>query len=205
MTPETIPAHPAPDTLRPGAYVAIDGDPASPGAWAAYLDPRGWNGWAVPYFDRAAVDRLIGVREGDDHGPALAWAPDGLTVLDLAARRDRPRETGLDWTPVLIGGTPYWSVGGGAWIWAEVETIPARIDGEGPAWPLLTAEEEHMGLVRATVPLSWMLAHPDEWAGMLDDDGDDLATPERPLGSRPGALGVGTVDILARFDLGADL
>lgn len=104
----------APAGLRP-ALVAIDGD-ADRGVFPALVPARRWNGWAVPLFDRSAVDGIAERERRDDGTPALRWS--SADVL-LEAQESEGPTYWVTVPRVTIGGMSYWQVGDG-WVWAEL-------------------------------------------------------------------------------------
>lgn len=72
-----------------------------------WSDGRRWNGSGMPYFERAAVDTLVGL------GFALVW--DGTTLH--CNQGDEPAAYPA---VVMPDGAPAWGVGAGDWLWHQV-------------------------------------------------------------------------------------
>lgn len=114
--------------------VALDGVPENGGAFAALAEPRGWNGWLIPWFsrvevERMAADRRVFVLEGSD-APVLRFVgPDARALLEGTA--DDGTDGGVYWRTVerrvFSDGVERFCVGDG-WIWAEVEPLEGDDD-----------------------------------------------------------------------------
>lgn len=123
------------------ALVGIDGQAHGEAAegcfWAHAADVSlwRWNGWAVPMFTRAEVDRIaaqcrafnaaLSPDEVADCGAlVLTWDGDVLVSFDPHYPDEEPtrEEPGA-----LPDGTPVWGVGDG-WCWSEVEMVGIPAD-----------------------------------------------------------------------------
>lgn len=96
------PAPPAP--FRAGTVTAE----CLPGVvLACYGNGDRWNGYGMPYFARAEVERLMAF------GYALHWMGDTVVCY----QDDEPE----DYEPVVMpDGVPAWGVGAGSWLWDAV-------------------------------------------------------------------------------------
>lgn len=118
------------------ALVGIDGqahgDARDGHFWAHAADVSlwRWNGWAVPMFTRAEVDRLaeqmrqhnatLDADELEDMGAlVLTWDGDVLVTFDPHYPDEEPTREEPGHLP---DGTPVWGVGDG-WCWSEVEMV----------------------------------------------------------------------------------
>jgi hypothetical protein len=77
-----------------------------------------WNGFAIPYFDRAAVDLIIhDVMQFADENTA-AWDGDVVVLTDNVGTPD-------EWVervePTVIDGVQRWCIGGGSWVWFDFD------------------------------------------------------------------------------------
>lgn len=106
------------EVMRPG-FVSIEGDPFRP-LFACWLDGRDWNGWAVPYLTRDAVDALRAVL-ADETGSAnrLEWSPTAPEVLLEGYADGGPVEWRTVERVTAPDGSSAWAVGDG-WVWSEV-------------------------------------------------------------------------------------
>ena len=83
-----------------------------------------WNGWEVPYFTRATVDRIVAdtatllAEYGPDTVEAVRWDGDTVVIVAMAGTEEEYTER---ITAVDIDGTPHWGVGGFAWTWESWE------------------------------------------------------------------------------------
>jgi hypothetical protein len=85
-----------------------------------WSDGSSWNGWGMPYFERATVDRLIKLSEENFLMP-LKWSGDGEEVIVL----DEDYEGGFYNLPAReINGVKTWDVGSGSWCWDGVVITP---------------------------------------------------------------------------------
>lgn len=99
-----------------------------------------WNGWAMPHFDRAAVNQLMALCPG-----LLRWKDDREQVV---VPIDTGDDAGEEWAPeclMLAGGeiVEAWGIGAGSWCWEGFEP-----DQEEPVPPT------------DTQMLDWLFAHP---------------------------------------------
>lgn len=101
------------------AVVSIEGD-AEAVSFPALIAGSRWNGWAVPYFARAAVDAMLPVFLDDDGAPVLRWSGVAGTTL-LLVDDDGDSRVWLEVPPVWVDGVCYWGVGAGGWVWLEVD------------------------------------------------------------------------------------
>lgn len=99
---------PAPVMMR-GTVTAdfLPDDVALP-CWA---DDRRWNGWGMPYFDRATVNRLMEMGVGPMH-----W--DGEKVVSNMG--DDPEDIDIYEPFTAPDGSQIWGVGAGYWTWDRV-------------------------------------------------------------------------------------
>lgn len=86
-------------------------------------NPGGWNNFACPYFDRAAIDNLIAAtnavaKDCPDGTETMSWDGDVL-VLTSPAYPGEESVTKLH--PADINGRLYWTPGAFEWCWAEAE------------------------------------------------------------------------------------
>lgn len=124
-----------------------------------------WNGWGMPYFERAQVEQLIALQPG-----ALHWDGDKVVAtLEGADPEDGPEE----YEPIEIEGVKVWGVGAGSWTWDRVEfdekalgaeLLQARYEkaGQHPVW---TLEKWEAGVVSRRTLLGywdWVVAQIEE-------------------------------------------
>lgn len=110
----------APRGYRPGT-VSLESDATLP----AFLpdDNRHWNGFALPIFDRATIaahrDALAAMFPAGDNPDALvlAWNGDRPSVTDPQYEGEEAEYV----EEVEIDGQTFLSIGGGSFVWSEVE------------------------------------------------------------------------------------
>ncbi len=93
---------------------------------AGYSLGQSWNGWAVPYFTKAQLDKVI-PHLNDLYEMGIYWCDkaedsfEGLPVLRNRAHWDEDEED--VWDAGRIDGVdePVWSVGGMSWCWEEYD------------------------------------------------------------------------------------
>jgi hypothetical protein len=79
-----------------------------------------WNGWVVPYFDRASAQKVVDyVNSWGDPETKLKW--DGETVVEYSLHDELDCRT---FVREQVDGVDVWSIGGGSWTWE-------RYDGPG--------------------------------------------------------------------------
>lgn len=100
---------PAP-VMRRGTVTAdfLPDDVALP-CWA---DDRRWNGWGMPYFDRATVDRLMALGCGP-----MEWQGNNV-VCNMG---DDPEDIDIYEPTTAPDGSQIWGVGAGYWTWDGVK------------------------------------------------------------------------------------
>lgn len=119
----------APAQLRRGAVDADFMETPLP-CWS---DGMHWNGWGMPYFERAAVEQLMAL----DTGGSMHWHGD--TVVAIVSDEEERYE------PHVVEGKLAWAVGAGSWCWNSVDftgETPQTLaliyspngDGEHPIW-----------------------------------------------------------------------
>lgn len=105
-----------PPVLRRGTVTAEFIDMMEPDKPPTVLpcwsDGRSWNGWGMPYFERATVDRLIEL----DVGP-IRWDGDNVIIKDDDAEGG---EYALE-PRTMPDGSQAWDIGAGSWTWDSVE------------------------------------------------------------------------------------
>ena len=79
-----------------------------------------WNGWACPFFERAAVDTIVAAFAGSADVCGLRWDTD--TVVEIG---DDGEETDRYW-PIERDGRTLWTIGSHCWTWVVEE--PATED-----------------------------------------------------------------------------
>lgn len=100
---------PAPVMMRGTVDADFLDGPASVPCWA---DDRRWNGWGMPYFDRAAVNLLMEMGIGP-----IEW--DGDKVV--AKMGDDPEDIEVYEPVTAPDGSQIWGIGAGSWTWNPVE------------------------------------------------------------------------------------
>jgi hypothetical protein len=94
-----------------------------------YCQGQTWNGWSVPYFTKAQLEKVIPALNGEDYGMDVHWCDkaedsfEGLPVLRNSYAGD-PDEDDEVWDAQRIEGVdePVWSIGGFAWVWSSEDT-----------------------------------------------------------------------------------
>lgn len=84
-----------------------------------YSNGERWNGLDMPYFDRAAVDRLIELIAGSTI--PIRWADNGADVIVM----DEDYEGGFYTleSVTMPDGVLAWPVGAGSWTWDSCEPV----------------------------------------------------------------------------------
>lgn len=127
-----------------------------------------WNGWGMPYFERAQVEQLMALQPG-----AMHWDGDKVVAtLEGADPEDGPEEYG---PLTLPDGTEVWGVGTGSWTWDRVEfdekglgaeMLQARYGREdGGEHPKYTREEWRIAVEQDSTLLgywAWVAAQIEE-------------------------------------------
>lgn len=116
----------APDPTFRAAAASADWltDPDDPEArvyLACLSDDERWNGCAMPYFERAAVNRLCKLV------PNVRWADNAVDVLVQDDDAEPEKGVPAGWykvIPCLIAGVLAWPVGAGSWTWNACVVIP---------------------------------------------------------------------------------
>lgn len=89
-----------------------------------WSDDAAWNGWGMPSFDRATVDKLIEFQTSQVSG-ALRWEGDNV----VAVMGDDPEDTEVYEPTTAPDGTKVWPVGAGSWTWDSIN-FEAQPQGE---------------------------------------------------------------------------
>ena len=93
-------------------YVSTDDEIPYP----AWIDDRRWNGFAMPFFTRDVVDRVI----ADTFGWARFAVEDGVPTVRTTD--DDPSYSVDDVAVPLVevDGVTLYGIGAGSWVWDEV-------------------------------------------------------------------------------------
>lgn len=79
-----------------------------------------WNGWGMPYFERATAE-LIVKHQGDvAFVNTLRWEGDNV----IETNPDDPEDTGTYEPMTLPNGVLVWGIGAGSWCWNSVTIVP---------------------------------------------------------------------------------
>ena len=89
---------------------------------------QSWNGWAVPYFTKAQLEKVIPALNDEYYELGVRWCDkeedsfEGLPVLRSGHDEEGYPEV-EHWNPTRIEGVdePVWSVGGFSWVWEEFD------------------------------------------------------------------------------------
>ena len=113
----------APAGYRP-AIVTLDGDVALP-AFLPTSDAR-WNGWAIPIFDpeviaanRDKLAQMFPVESDNPDALILSWEGDRPSIIDPQYGDDEGQYV----SERTIDGRAVLDIGGGAFVWSEVEEM----------------------------------------------------------------------------------
>jgi hypothetical protein len=77
-----------------------------------------WNGWGMPFFERAVVDKLIEQSSGEGLSP-MRWDGDVVVIIDT---QEDPENAEVRVAPTIMpNGEPAWDIGAGWWCWNQVQ------------------------------------------------------------------------------------
>lgn len=93
-------------------YVSTDADIPYP----AWIDDRHWNGFAMPFFTRDVVDRVI----ADTDGWARFAVEDGVPTVRTTDDDPSCSVDDVAIPLVEVDGVTLYGIGAGSWVWGEV-------------------------------------------------------------------------------------
>ena len=88
----------------------------------AYGDGTFWNGWAMPYFDRAGADALAGLMDNVTYDEEL-----DAFVAKTESAEDEPEVYESSSITVNGAAVQVYAIGAGSWCWDEI--TPADVEG----------------------------------------------------------------------------
>ena len=93
---------------------SLENPEAKDGSWPARLSPGDWNGWALPYFDRATAEAIT---RQLDTSPATHASIGDTGVEVISEEAEFPEEV---FEPSIIEGDQWYPIGAWAWCWSRV-------------------------------------------------------------------------------------